>query len=159
MKTLSLLLIALISALAACSESPSDGSSAGAPAESPGESPPESSPSGVLLSYERSGGFAGLTDRLEVRSDGRAELVADDAPQRPFEVPPELMERLRAELENLDWARANSEPRDVECSDCYVYRIRSGSHTLTTTAMGESGEELGELLALVEEIKASASGR
>jgi hypothetical protein len=151
MKLLVLLLVALSTFAPACSESPSTDS----PAETPNE-PPEDS-SSVLLRFERSGGFAGLTDKLTVRSDGRTELIADDAPLEPFELPPELLERLRAELENLDWARAGSEPRDVQCADCYVYRIQAGSHSVTTTAMGQSGRELAGLLTLVEEIKSSGS--
>jgi hypothetical protein len=155
MKTLVLFLIALSALAPACSETPGTDTPDQTPNQSTDETPEDSS--SVLLRYKRSGGFAGLTDRLIVRSDGATELVADDAPQNPFELPPELLERLRAELENLDWVQAGSEPRDVQCADCYVYEIQAGSHSVTTTAMGQSGRELAELLTLVEEIKATSS--
>jgi hypothetical protein len=155
MKTLCLLVVALIALAPACSETPTKDSTG----ETTGDEPAESSSSSVLLRFERSGGFAGLTDRLTVRSDGRTELMADDAPMEPFELPPDLLQRLQAELESIDWVRAGNEPHDVECSDCYVYEIQAGSHSVTTTAMGQSGEELAGLLTLVEEIKASGSGR
>ncbi|MGH2750428.1 MAG: hypothetical protein ACRDK3_06090 [Actinomycetota bacterium] len=155
MKAISLVMMVVLSVFAACAESPPDEPSA----ESPEESAVKPEAGGMLLSFQRSGGFAGMTEMLTIQSDGRARLDSERVPSARWEVPPELMDRLRTELAELDWARAGSEPRDITCNDCFSYRIQSGAQRVTTTGLGESGEELGDLLALVEEIIASSSNR
>ena len=122
---------------------------------------PENDPgsSGVLLTFQRSGGFAGTTETITIRSDGRVEFEGDAAPPQRLEVPPELLNRLKEELQGLDWQRAATEPQNVVCSDCFEYDIRAGGQRITTTAMGQSGEELSNLLALMDEILANSSSR
>jgi hypothetical protein len=113
----------------------------------------------VLLTFSRSGGFAGTTETLTVRADGRAEVEGDASPPGRIEVPPELLTRLEEELQSLDWERAATEPQNVECADCFTYDIRAGERSISTTALGQSGEELSDLLALIEEILANSPGR
>jgi hypothetical protein len=155
MRRLVLLLIVLAAAQVGCSgeahDTPSDRSRTDA------ENDPGSS--GVLLTFRRSGGFAGTTETITIRSDGRVEFEGDAAPPQRLEVPPELLNRLEEELEGLNWERAATEPDDVVCSDCFEYDIRAGGQRVTTTGMGQSGEELSDLLALIEEILATSSGR
>jgi len=148
MKTLWLMLALMT--LAACTDSQS-----AAPDGGP-ESPPSS---GVLLDYQRSGGFAGSTDSLTIRADGRATASGDMIPSGDFTVPDDLLSGLRQELDELDWERAADEPPNVACADCFVYDISSGQQRVTTTANGQSGRELGDLLALVEEIIATSDLR
>lgn len=124
------------------------------PADEPANDPGSS---GVLLTFRRSGGLAGTTETIVVRSDGRGKIEGDTTPPQRLDVPPELLARLEEELRNLDWARAGTEPPNVDCADCFLYSIRSGGQRLTTTGMGPSGEELRDLLALVEEIIATGS--
>ena len=161
MRKLALLLIVLAVGVLACSESdgtpavenpPETETETGDPSNDPGSS-------GVLLTVRRSGGFAGITETMTVRSDGQAEIEGDATPPQSLEVPPELLNRLEEELQTLDWARAAMEPKNAVCSDCFLYEIRSGGQRLATTAMGQSGEELSDLLALVDEIFASGSSR
>ena len=125
-------------------------------AEDPSNDPGSS---GVLLTFKRSGGFAGTTETIIVRSNGQGEIEGDATPPRSLEVPPELLNRLEEELRTLDWARAATEPANVDCADCFVYDIRSGGQRVETTGMGQSGEELRDLLALVDEIIATGSSR
>jgi len=110
-----------------------------------------------LLIFTRSGGFAGTTETLIVRADGRAELEGDASPPGRIEVPPELLTRLEEELESLDWERAATEPPNVVCNDCFAYDIRAGGQRIKTTGLGQSGEELGDLLALIDEIITTGS--
>ena len=112
----------------------------------------------MLLTFRRSGGFAGTTETITIRSDGRVEFEGDAAPPQRLELPPELLNRLEEELEGLDWERAATEPNAV-CSDCFEYDIRAGGQRVTTTGMGQSGEELRDFLALMEEILATSSSR
>jgi hypothetical protein len=110
-----------------------------------------------LLIFTRSGGFAGTTETLTVLADGRAEIEGDASPPGRIEVPPELLTRLEEELESLDWESAATEPQNVVCADCFAYDIRAGGQRIKTTGLGQSGKELGDLLALVDEIITTGS--
>ena len=147
--------IVLIVALFGCAEGAGDTPSG---EDSSEESETGGSANGVVLTFSRSGGLVGTTETITIRSDGRAEVEGDAAPPQQLEVPPELLNRLEDELQDLDWEQAAAEPENVVCSDCFTYDIRSGGQRITTTAMGQSGEELKDLLTLVEQILASSSG-
>ena len=156
-----LLLIVLAAVQLGCSEDPGSTVSPADPAPETEAEDPTNDPgsSGVLLTFQRSGGFAGTTETITIRSDGRVEFEGDAAPPQRLEVPPELLNSLEEELEGLDWERAATEPDNVVCSDCFKYDIRAGGQRVTTTGMGQSGVELRDLLALMEEILATSSGR
>ena len=151
-----LLLIVLTVAQLGCAEGAGDTPSN---EDSSEESETGDSTNGVLLTFSRSGGLIGSTETITIRSDGRAEVEEDASPPRRIEVPPESVNRLEEELQSLNWERAASEPDNVDCADCFTYDIRSGGQRITTTAMGQSGEELRDLLALMEEILATSTGR
>jgi hypothetical protein len=162
MKKLALVSIALVVAALGCAEgddisdtenpAPDADTETEAPSNDPGSS-------GVLLTLRRSGGLLGTTETVIVRADGRAEIEGDATPPQQLEVPPELLDRLEEELQTIDWARAATEPEGAVCSDCFLYVIRSGGQRISTTGMGQSGEELSDLLALVDEIFSSGSSR
>jgi hypothetical protein len=157
-RRLALLSFVLVAALLGCSEESDEVPSKEDP--SPGAETEEGTdpdPKGELLVFTRSGGFAGMTETLTVRADGRAELEGDASPPGRIEVPPELLTRLEEELQSLDWERAATEPQNVDCADCFTYDIRAGGQRITTTAMGQSGQELRDLLALIDEIIATGS--
>lgn len=150
-----LLLIVLTVAQLGCAEGAGDTPSN----EDSSEESETDSTNGVLLTFSRSGGLIGTTETITIRSDGRAEVESDASPPRRIEIPPESVNRLEEELQSLNWERAASEPDNVDCADCFTYDIRSGGQRITTTAMGQSGEELRDLLALIEELFATSSGR
>ena len=162
MKKLALVSIALIVAALGCAErddisgTENQAPDADTETEDPSDDPGSS---GVLLTLRRSGGLLGTTETVTVRSNGQAKIEGDATPPQSLEVPPELLSRLEEELQTLDWARAATEPANAVCSDCFLYEIRSGGQRISTTGMGQSGEELGDLLALVDEIFASGSSR
>jgi hypothetical protein len=109
--------------------------------------PPE-----TLLTYQRSGGFTGLTQRLRVLSDGTATFTNAGGKTKRFEVPEERLSELADTLEDIDWSRAGHEPKNVVCADCYLYDISYERQHASTTAVGNSGRELEDLLALVNAI-------
>lgn len=150
-----LLLIVLTVAQLGCAEGAGDTPSN----EDSSEESETDSTNGVLLTFSRSGGLIGTTETITIRSDGRAEVEGDASPPRRIEIPPESVNRLEEELQSLNWERAASEPDNVDCADCFTYDIRSGGQRITTTAMGQSGEELRDLLALIEELFATSLGR
>ncbi|HZK52289.1 MAG TPA: hypothetical protein VFD47_12090 [Actinomycetota bacterium] len=162
MRKLALVLIVLVAVALGCSEgddlpdaeNPSPDAGAETESEDPSNDPGSS---GVLLTFRRSGGLAGATETITIRADGRGEIEGDATPPQRLDVPPELLSQLEEELRTLDWARAGTEPENVDCADCFLYDIRSGGQRVTTTGMGQSGEELRDLLALVDEIIALGS--
>jgi hypothetical protein len=159
-RKLVLLLIVLTVAQLGCAEGAGDApSNEDSSEDTSEESETGDSTNGVLLTFSRSGGLVGTTETITIRSDGRAEVEGDASPPRRIEVPPESLNRLEEELQSLNWERAASEPDNVDCADCFTYDIRSGGQRITTTAMGQSGEELRDLLALIEEILATSSSR
>jgi len=147
----------LVAALLGCEQAdevpPAEDPSPGADTEDDGDR----GQTDELLIFTRSGGFAGTTETLTIRTDGRAELEGDASPPGRIEVPPELLTRLEEELESLDWERAATEPQNVVCNDCFAYDIRAGGQRIKTTGLGQSGEELGDLLALIDEIITTGS--
>ena len=140
MKSLPLAALALVLTLgvAACNET------------TPTQGDPE--PPRTLLTYQRSGGFAGLTQRLEVLSDGTATIEGTGGKSREFEVSDERVRRLTDTLEDIDWARAADEPENTVCADCFIYDIAYQGRRVSTTAIGNSGRELRELLPLINAI-------
>jgi hypothetical protein len=150
------LLMIVLAALMGCSEDPDEVPSAEDPSTGT-DTDERANPSsgGQLLTFTRSGGFAGTTETITIGSGGRVEIESDAAPSQELTIPPDLVNRLQEELKSLDWARAANEPPNVDCADCFTYDIRAGGQRVTTTAMGESGEELRDLIALVDEIPRS----
>ena len=107
-------------------------------------------PPGTLLTFHRSGGFAGLTQRLEVLTDGTAALEGTGGKDAEFEVSGERVRQLAGTLEDIDWARAADEPENTGCLDCFVYDIIYEGRRVSTTGLGNSGRELRDLLSLVD---------
>ena len=105
-----------------------------------------------LLTYQRSGGFAGLTQRVEVLTDGTATLEGTGGKLNRFEISDERVRQLTDTLEDIDWARAADEPENTMCADCYVHDIAYEGHRMSTTAIGSSGRELRDLLTLINTI-------
>ena len=157
------MLIVLVAAAVGCSEgeglpdaeNPSPDAGTETETEDPSNDPGSS---GVLLTFRKSGGLVGTTETITIRAGGRGEIESDANPPQRLDVPSELLNQLEEELRTLDWARAGTEPENVDCADCFLYDIRSGGQRVTTTGMGQSGEELRDLLALINEI-ASGSTR
>jgi hypothetical protein len=70
------------------------------------------------ICFERTGGFAGVSERFSIYADGR--VVNEKG--REQKIPPETVERFRHRFEALRSPKGN-QPRRSQCRDCYQYRI------------------------------------
>ncbi len=86
-----------------------------------------STPSGrqALVTYSKSGGIAGIIERLKVEPSGHAtvsEGLPADAKTKTFSLSPEELSKLRQTLDAAKLAsHASASPQG--CADCFVYRI------------------------------------
>ena len=85
---------------------------------------------GTLVEYERSGGIDGITETLEVSSDGSALLDLNDSPAREIEVSEDDLDDLRSALEGADLADLEDKEFEVDCDDCFVYTVTYEGHTV-----------------------------
>lgn len=65
-------------------------------------------PSGILVSYQRSGGFAGLHDELVIYDDGRCQLQRRRS-EREFTLQPNQLAHLKALLQEANFFALNEE--------------------------------------------------
>jgi len=91
---------------------------------------------GPLVVYERSGGIAGVAERVEVSSDGAVAVTAGAVdPQRAdFQLSDEELQQLSSELGAAD-LDAVSTTGPGACADCFIESVATGGHT--TTIVGE----------------------
>lgn len=82
----------------------------------------------TLVTFHRSGGFAGVDDLVKVRRDRRVTIRRRGAAARHARLSRRAMERLRRALTQ---ARFDEPPADAPpsgCADCFVYTITYGGH-------------------------------
>ncbi len=93
-----------------------------------------------IIVYERSGGYAGLTDRWEIYADGR--ITYDNGNNRVMEwqADPADVTQLHAEIIALDFfaLESNYVPKNA-CCDLFTYSITvtDGTQTHTTTTVDQ----------------------
>jgi hypothetical protein len=110
---------------------------------------------GPLVVYTKSGGVAGLYERLVVARDGSAAVeVGYRQPLREsFELEAAELDRLSELLAAADFGGANPGP-GIGCADCFQYEIEYGGKTSAFAEIGDIpqsvGEVVGELGRIVE---------
>ena len=114
---------ALLLASAACGESAAGGGSGGSPAGSSGASPGST----ATVSVTRSGGFAGVGDRVEIAADGTWTATDRDGARRTGQ----LSGRQRTELAELARdpglaAEATQTRPPTRCADAFTYEVTVG---------------------------------
>jgi hypothetical protein len=91
---------------------------------------PEKPGSGALVTYARSGGVASVPEQLVLQPDGMATVEAGiDGARASFELEPNELEQLRAELEAADFGAL--EPSPTVCADCFSYQVVYGGNTIS----------------------------
>jgi hypothetical protein len=104
------------------------------------------SPSGdqELLSYTRSGGIAGVSERLVIAADGSATLRIGfgDPDERRFELDSAQLERLRDLLAAADFAGVGPD-RGIGCADCFQYEIAYAGKTTAFAEIDDIPESVG----------------
>jgi len=94
---------------------------------------------GPLVVYERSGGIAGVAERLEIASDGAVAVTAGAVdPQRAdFQLSDEELQQLNSELDAAD-LEAVSTTGPGACADCFIESVATGGRTTTIVAEMEA---------------------
>lgn len=87
-----------------------------------GPSAPGSGSPAVPMVVERSGGFAGFHDVVEIAADGSAQVTSRDAPTRPCTPDPAGVAALRA----MDLAAVVAAPAGPPVADGFGYAVRIG---------------------------------
>ncbi len=117
---------------------------------------PEPPATGPLVTYQRTGGIAGVTEKLTVERGGEATLVVGfDRVRIAFELPAAELNELEAELEAADLEAIEKAPADAVCSDCFVYEITYEDETITFNDLDRPPESVSTLLAHLDEIAMS----
>jgi hypothetical protein len=118
----------------------------------------ETTPStGPLVTYERSGGIAGVSERLQVGQDGGAVLITGpDRERTTLTVAGDELERLRSELEAADFSDPDGPP-GAGCADCFAYRIEYGDEAVDFIEIEEPAESLRPALDHLGDLVAAHS--
>jgi hypothetical protein len=113
------------------------------------------------VAFERDGGFVGHADRLELAEDGRA-ILRDQIDHKTvrFTVRPQILERIRAALEDVDWEKTSeSAPAGSACADCITYTVIYDEHYATGVDLTTANRSTRSLVVALEAIVDRAQQR
>jgi hypothetical protein len=83
---------------------------------------------GTFVRFVKSGGFAGITDQLEILGDGQASVTTKQSKEN-FRLDEATMARLRTELDGVDFAGLSSAPvPKTSVRDGFFYAITYDGH-------------------------------
>jgi hypothetical protein len=141
-----LALVIVVAALVGCGESDPDEPS-GEPVLT----------NGALVTYTRTGGVAGLDERLRIEPDGTATIAYGEPvdSEEPFDLSDAELERLTALLEAADFDSTPENPEQTGCADCFVYTVEYGGKSVTYDDVTQPAPSIAELVAALGEIAES----
>jgi hypothetical protein len=119
-----------------------------------------SDPAGPLVVYQRSGGIAGVTEKLQVERDGSVTVNAGAVdPQRAsFRLSDAELQDLSAELDAADFG-AVSTPGPSACADCFIESVDTGGRAVTIVAeINQPPESVATALAHLRELVTRGAG-
>jgi len=120
---------------------------------------PGSRSSGAVITFDRSGGIAGISEHWTITLDGRVVGPADEEAR----IPADEVSQLLAEIEAAGFFEWPPIPRSLQsCADCFTYSITveyQGKANRITLVDGESAapEEAWTILERIFGILASVS--
>lgn len=115
--------LALCAALAGCGNATAD------PEHGPAPRPASPSP----IDYAKTGGIAGVSERLHIGRTGRAmvsEQTGVDSAASRFQVGAKRLSSLRAALAKSGFAGIGA-PQPTGCADCFIYTVAWRGHSVT----------------------------
>jgi hypothetical protein len=118
----------------------------------------ETDPGGPLVVYQRSGGIAGVTERLDVGRDGSVAVTtgAVDPQHGDFRLSDEELGQLTAELEAADFGAVVTTGPDA-CADCFIESVATGGRTTTIVAeIDQPPDSVGTVLTHLRDLVARA---
>lgn len=99
--------------------------------DSPSTTTSPATPTSSQIELHRTGGLAGVDDRLTISHQGHAQLVRTRPSHRSsLQLSPDELTELRRELEVLDSRRIAPARPDAGVADTFQYTLDYGSHTL-----------------------------
>ena len=101
-----------------------------------------------LVSYQRSGGIAGVSERLVIDADGEAQLAVGepDPHEQRFTIGEPELERLRSDLAAADFAAIDWDP-GLGCADCFEYEIVYAGETASFNEAAKMPDSVREVTA------------
>jgi hypothetical protein len=107
----------------------------------------------ALVTYERGGGIAGVSERLVVDTGGTARLSVGDSDQaeRRFALADQELERLRSDLEAADFAGIDV-GSGLGCADCFDYEITYAGETTSFNEAAEVPDSVREVTGQLGQI-------
>ena len=98
------------------------------------------------VTYERSGGIAGVIEQLRVDADGHAVLLTGpDQKRTSFELSSDELDRLYSELEAADFSVSGNDA-PAGCADCFAYRIEYGDQQVSFIETEKPADSLTPVL-------------
>jgi hypothetical protein len=99
------------------------------------------------VSYERTGGIAGVDDRVEVSGGGAVTVRHRDGAKHRTRLSVRRLRALRSTLTVAHFERpVTSAP--TGCADCFFFRLRHGGHTLAFSQLAVPARVNGVLRIL-----------
>ena len=106
-------------------------------------------PSSPLVTFEQTGGFAGIERGMTVRRSGA--VVSDGLPVAVSRLAPTGLATLRQRLADARWATLKA-MYDSSISDAYVYRITYAGRTIRVEEGATVPRRLARLQAMLERL-------
>ena len=113
-----------------------------------------SDPAGPLVVYQRSGGIAGVDEKLEVERDGSVSVSTGgvEPAHASFRLSDAELGELSAELDAADFGAVTASGPS-SCADCFVESVAAGGRTTTVVAeIDEPPESVATALAHLREL-------
>ena len=113
-----------------------------------------SDPAGPLVVYQRSGGIAGVDEKLEVERDGSVSVSTGgvEPAHASFRLSDAELGELSAELDAADFGAVTASGPS-SCADCFVESVAAGGRTTTIVAeIDEPPESVATALAHLREL-------
>lgn len=85
----------------------------------------------ALVTIDRSGGFAGIHQRMVVDESGAWTVTGPAGAERTGRLSPDQLGSLRQLIDGTSWAGGSRSPSPAECPDGYVYVVAVGRQTAT----------------------------
>ena len=121
------------------------------PGTSPNQTAAPSGPLPALVTIDRSGGFAGIRQRIVIEKTGAWTVTGPAGAVRTGLLPPDQVGSLRKLIDGTTWwAGSSRPPSPADCPDGYVYVVAIGEHTATADDCAlDRLSTLGEIVTLL----------
>ena len=145
-----LLAIAAIALLAVTACGAGTASQAG-PGTSPNQTAAHAEPLPALVTIDRSGGFAGIRQRIVIEKTGAWTVTGPAPAVRTGLLSPDQLGSLRMLIDGTTWwADGRRPPSPADCPDGYVYVVAIAEHTATADDCAmDRLSTLGEIVTLL----------